>query len=480
MAQVRTQFLSESEVAALHDASLRILSQTGVVAHHDTILERLAAAGAQVDAARNLARLPERLVMDAVAGAGKRYILYGRDSARPARFGYGDLVLMSSPGQFGWIDMDTWQRRSPTVADLHNAIRLGDALPNVTIVGAMALPEEIPVAYRDVYLAGELVKGSSKPTRCFVANRKTARYILEIHRLVAGGAAALRGRPMFEAFTEPISPLQLPHDGFDVLIELIEVGMPASFAPMAMVAGTAPGTLAGTLAQENAEILAGVVITQVFAPGTPVMYGGIPHVMDPRTGICAFGSPEQGLMAVAVTQLARFYGFPVYINVGITDAKAPDMQAGLEKGATMVMGALAGADTFGHAGICGTDHGASLPWLVMDDEMMAYTRRITRGFEVDAEHLAVDLVAAVGPGGNFLAEEHTARHFRKELWLPGPLWTRQTWDGWEATGRSTMAERAVAEVRRILAAHQPPPIDEALGREVDRVVACARRELAGT
>jgi trimethylamine--corrinoid protein Co-methyltransferase len=246
---------------------------------------------------------------------------------------------------------------------------------------------------------------------------------------------------------------------------------------MAMTSGTAPATLAGTLAQENAEILAGVVVTQLFSPGAAITYGGIPHIMDPRTSICSFGSPEQALMGVAMVQMARLYGFPVYINVGLTDAKIPDAQAGIEKGTSMLLGALAGADMFGHCGICGTDHGANLSWLLIDNELAGYVKRILRGFEVNSDTLATCVVNAVGPGGNYLAEEHTVKHFRKELWLCGQAWTRQSWDAWESEGSKSMAERVADEVSRILATHKPEPIDDSLAREIDRIVECAKQEL---
>jgi trimethylamine--corrinoid protein Co-methyltransferase len=477
MTSMRLQFLTEEEIQAIHDASMVILRDTGVVVHHDEVLALLAEAGAQVDRANKTARISEGLVMDCVGRAAKKYVLHGRSDEQVARFGYGDKVLMSSPGQYGWIDMETGQRRVPTVQDARNAIRLGDALPNVTIVGSMAMPEEVPSAYRDVFLTAELVKGTTKPTRVFVANGRTAKYVLEIYRTIAGGDAALRARPMAETFLEPISPLQLPEDGLDILIEFLRAGQTASFGPMAMASGTAPATLAGTLAQENAEVLSCLVITQLLAPGTPVTYGGIPHAMDPRTSICSFGSPEQALMAVAMVQIAHSYGLPVYVNVGITDAKIPDAQAGIEKGATMALGAMAGADTFGHAGICGTDHGGSLPWLLIDDELLSYVKRISRGFEVNLDTLATDVVQAVGPGGNYMAEPHTVRHFRREMWFPGPTWTRDAWEGWADEGRTSMGERAVAEVQRILDTHKPEPIDEALAREVDSIVDAARQEL---
>jgi trimethylamine--corrinoid protein Co-methyltransferase len=285
---------------------------------------------------------------------------------------------------------------------------------------------------------------------------------------------------MAEAFLEPISPLQLPKDGLDIVLKYARAGQPISIGPMAMTSGSAPATLSGTLALENAEILAGVVVTQLAVPGIPVNYGGIPHIMDPRTTICSFGSPEQALMGVAMVQIAHFYGFPVYINVGLTDAKVLDAQAGIEKGNTMLLGALAGADTFGHCGICGADHGASLNWLVVDHELMNYVKRIVSGFEVNAETLATEVVNRVGPCGSFLADEHTAMHFRNELWLTGAAWTRQSWEAWETQGRGSMSDRVKDKVKHILATHRPEPVDSGLDRELDHIVECAQRELDGS
>ena len=477
MAKITVKILSENEIKDIHEASLVILRDTGIMVHHEEALKLLGQAGAKIDKANNIAHLDEKLVMDSVAQACKKYILYGRNPERQARFGYGDFVQMSSPGQYIWVDSKTNKRRAATVQDARDAIRLGDALENINIVGSMAQPEEIPESYRSVFLSGELVKGTNKPSRSWLYRGQAAEYVLEIYRAVAGGESALRERPMAEIFMEPISPLQLPKDGLDIVKKFAQAGQPVSIGPMAKTSGTAPATLAGTLAQENAEILAGVVVTQLFSPGAAVTYGGIPHIMDPRTSICSFGSPEQALMGVSMVQIARFYGFPAYINVGLTDAKVPDAQAGTEKGTSMLLGALAGANMFGHCGICGTDHGGSLIWLMMDSELMAYVKRIVRGFEVNDETLATGVINAVGPKGNFLAEEHTAKHFRNELWLSGPAWTRQSWDGWENEGSKSMAERIADEVDNILTTHKPEPIDEDLAKEVDRIVESAKREL---
>lgn len=477
MAQLKASILSDTEIAEIHATSLHVLEKTGIVVHHDHMLELLAQAGATVDVHTRCARLQESLVMTSIKKAGKQYILHGRDRSKTARFGYGDFVMMSSPGQYSWIDSDTGRRREAALEDARQAMALGDALDNITVVGSMAQPKEVSESYRDVFLTGELLKATTKPTRCWIKNGRTAKYVLELYRTVAGGADALRDYPMVETLLEPISPLQLPGDGLDIVVEMARAGQPVCVGPMAMASGTAPATLAGTLAQENAEILAGIVMTQILAPGTPMTYGGIPHIMDPRTSICSFGSPEQGLMGAAMVQMAQSYGFPVYINVGLTDAKIPDSQAGMEKAATLLLGAQAGADTFGHCGICGTDHAGSLLWLFVDNELGHYVKRLLRGFDVTQETLAEEVIQAVGPGGNFLAESHTVNHFREALWLSGPAWTRQSWDGWQQEGSASFADRATDQIKTILAEHEPDPIDPGLAKEIDRIVASAEREL---
>jgi len=138
---------------------------------------------------------------------------------------------------------------------------------------------------------------------------------------------------------------------------------------------------------------------------------------------------------------------------------------------------LAGADTFGHAGICGTDHGASLLWLAIDDELMAYVKRVVRGFDVDEDTIATGVISEVGPAGSFLAEEHTVKHFREQLWLPGKTWTRQMWDEWEKEGRTSMADRIREKVKHTITTHKPKPMDEALAKEIDNIVESAKQQL---
>jgi len=469
--------LTQRDIEAIHHASLAILHDVGVSLPSREALEALNGVGANVDLNHQVARIPERLVVDSIEKAGKRYILYGRDPRRTARFGYGDFVLVSSPGQFAWVDEDGGPRRQPTREDTRAGILVSDALEHIDIVGAMGMALDIPAGYRDVWMAAELVKNSTKPTHVWVANGRSLEYILRIYEVVSGGRQAHRQRPMIAGFVEPISPLRFAETGLEILIACARYGLPIAFGPMVQAGATGPATLAGTLALENAEILAGIVLAQLFGPGVPVCYGGIPHIMDMRTAQISFGSPEQGLMAVAMTQMAHYYGLPVYINVGLSDSKRIDAQSGLERGMTLLMGALAGADTFGHMGILGADQAASLEQLIVDNEMAGYVKRILRSFAVNEQTIALEVIKRVGIGGHFLADEHTLAHFRRELWSP-ELFDRRDWESWWEDGAKSMVEKAREKKQRILLHHSPEPIDPALAREIDEIVAAARRELA--
>jgi trimethylamine--corrinoid protein Co-methyltransferase len=477
MATPRITLLSAEDIQAIHDTSLKILRDVGVLVRSTKVLEYLAVAGARVDRASGIARIDERTVLEAIETTTKQYAIYGRDGRHVARYGYGDQNLISSPGQYAWFDHRTGERRTPLLQDATAAATVADALPNVTVVGAMSVPGDVPPEVRDVVVTAELVKTTTKPTWCWPVSCRSSQYVLEIYKALAGGKNALREKPMVEAFLEPISPLQLAPPSLDNVFEYIDHGQPVCVGPMASVCGTGPATLAGTLAQENAEILAGIVTVQAIGPGTPMMYGGIPHILDPRKAAFVFSSPEQALMAVAMTEIGKAYGMPVYINVNLSDAKTLDAQAGMEKLGTLIPGMLAGADLFGHAGIVGQDHGGSLLWLVVDNEAAGFAKRVLRGFTIDADTLADSVVADVGPAGNYLMHEHTLRHYQKELWFPSTIWTRETFDAWQAGGQRTVTDRARRQVDTILTEHRPEPMDPDLSNEIDRIVAAARREL---
>ena len=404
--------------------------------------------------------------------------MYGRDLSRRAEFGSGSRNYNSVAGEAYWLDNPGGPRRFATLADVATATRFADALDGITIPGAMSDPHEVPAGWRCVAVAAEMIRNTVKPITFWFHDRASARYLAELAVAVRGDERAAREHPLFYPFLEPISPLRFPVDGVDLLFETARLDLPVHVGPMAQMGMSAPVTMAGTIAQENAEILAGICITQLIKPGLPVCYGGICHAFDMATTQLIFGGPEQALFGVAMTQLGRSYGLPVYINAGLTDSKRPDAQAGLECGVTLTLGAAAGADIFGHMGISGVDQASSLDMLVLQNEVIAYVESVNRRIDFCDDSFALDLIEEVGPGGTFIDKLHTAEHFRDELWFPRLL-DREYYDAWRDGGALGMEERCRARRDAILRDHRVPPPEPEVQRELDRIVKAARMHLGG-
>jgi len=472
-----THVLAPGQVRRLHDASLHILEKIGVQVPHPELLQRFADAGAQVEVASQRVRIPEALVMRSLKQAGKQFTLYGRDLARTAVFGAGRRNYNSIAGEAFWLDEPGGDRRYCTLADVATATRFSDALENITLCGAMADPHELPANWRCVEVFATQLRNTTKPVTFWYHDRASARFINEIMIAVRGSVAQAAALPLCYPFLEPISPLRFPFQGIDLLYETAKLNLPVPIGPMAQMGLSAPCSIAGTLAQENAEILAGICITQLIQPGLPVCYGGICHAFDMATTQLIFAGPEQVIFGVAMTQMGRHYGLPVYINVGLTDAKRPDAQAGLEAGVTLAFGAAAGADIFGHMGISGVDQATSLDMLVLQDEVIGYVESALRQPDFSDAALGLDVLAQAGPGGSLIDSEHTAAHFRRELYFPRLL-DRQFYQAWHDAGARSMEQRCAERKREILAAHRPVPLPADIDRELERIVATARRELA--
>ena len=467
--------LTEQQIARVHTTALDILSRVGVHIPHPEMLQRFADNGATVDFAAQRVCIPADLVNRSLRQAGKQFTLYGRDLAKTAAFGQGKRNYNSIAGEACWVETPGEQRRYTTLDDVVTAARLGDALDSLTIVGAMSDPHELPVKSRCVEVMVTQLKHTTKPITFWYHDRASAKFLNEVMIAVRGDEARAAQYPLCYPFLEPISPLRFPFDGIDLLFETARLNLPVPIGPMAQMGLSAPGTVAGTLAQEHAEILAGVCITQLVRPGMPVCYGGICHAFDMATTQLIFCGPEQAIFGVAMTQMGKHCGLPVYINVGLTDAKVPDAQAGLEAGVTLMLGAAAGADIFGHMGISGVDQASSPDMLVMQHEVIRYVESVMRAIDFSDEALGFTEVAAAGPGGNYIDSDFTADHFRQELWFPRLL-DRAYYDSWLEGGAQDMRARCAEQKAELLATHTPEPLDDELAKTLDEIVAAAKRE----
>ena len=468
-----SKVLTEEQIKRIHEASLNILERVGVVVPHKEMLNRFTDAGANVDINAQRVKIPPDTVMASLAKAGKQFTIYGRDLSHKAEFGYGRRNYNSIAGEALWVDNIGKDRRYSTLDDVITAVRCADALENLNIAGAMADPHEIPAESRCVEVLAAMIKNTTKPITLWFHDRPSAKYIIEILVALRGDEKKASEYPLCYPFLEPISPLRFPFNGIDLLFETSRLNLPVSVGPMAQMGMSAPATLAGTIAQENAEILAGICITQLIRPGIPVCYGGICHAFDMATTQMIFGGPEQAIFGVAMTQMGKYYGLPVYVNAGLTDSKRPDAQAGLEISITLALAASAGADIFGHMGICGVDQAASLDILILQNEIISYVESTMRELDFTDEALGLMEIEAVGQGGSFIDSPHTAKHFRKELWFP-KLLDRSYYQAWLDSGAKGLEERCRERKEQILSTYTPESISDDLEKVLDEIVDDAR------
>jgi len=452
------EILAEEDVQNIHNKSLDILKTVGVRIPHEGVLNTLSDYGVTVDTEESTARFPNDTVLRAIESAGKRHILYGLDRNNKAEFGYGMFNFNGTSGQYQIVDEETLTRRAPTINDLRNAIRLGNRLDNINVVGALVVPQDIPHENVDLIVLYEMLTSTSKPFCCWIFDGQSARAAIEMMQVAAGGREQLEKYPFYEVLIEPVSPLSYRREGLEILCESVKAGLPVNVCPMVQVGASGPCSIAGTIVQENAEILSGITITQALRPGHPVTYGAIPHVFDMKVAMISFGSPEQALMAAAMTQIGKWYGFPVYNNTGLTDSKVTDAQFGIESAATLAFGAIAGADIFGHLGIAGADNAASFTQLIIDNEMAGYYRRIFSGFPTSDLDSTYDEVKKVGIGGNFFGTDMTVQNFREIIWYP-EIFNRSSWDTWKQAGGRDVVEAAIEKKNKLLFEYQPESSD---------------------
>jgi trimethylamine--corrinoid protein Co-methyltransferase len=292
--------------------------------------------------------------------------------------------------------------------------------------------------------------------------------MMRMMAIVAGGKEALRRRPTFFAICSVGSPLQMIQMQLEGLLICADYGQPLAMSPEAIAGATAPVTLAGLLTQQNATILAHVVLAQIWRPGTPVLYGTVSTIANMRLGTVALGAVETGLITAGAAQMARHYGLPCRSVGATTESKREDLQAGLERTATLLPAVLAGVNFVTCGGTLDGTMLESDALLMLDDELCGMALRQARGIEVDDDSLALDLIRQVAgsPGGNYLALDHTARRFRQEHYIPHLL-PREPHDAWVQAGSHTALDHARERVRQVLADHQPCTLAPAVERELD-------------
>ncbi len=461
------RLLSKEEIEMIHKTSLKILQQTGVKSENEEILTHFSKIGAEVDFEKGIIRFSPTLVEDAINKASSKVFLCGREEKNDLNLEGKKVYCGTGGAALNVLDLETGERRESRLKDIADIAKLVDALDNIHFYLRPVVARDISSEYLDVNKYYAALSNTSKQVMGSAYTLESALEVISMAEEIAGGKEKLRERPIISFITSFIkSPLQLTDPTVLVLMKIAEEGMPVALSTGPMAGSTSPVTLAGTLAQVNAEQLCGMILTQSINPGTPVIYGAIPSIADMRTMNVSHGAIELGIFAAAGAQLAQYYNFPYYAKGGLTDSKIPDIQAGYEKGMTLLMAALAGANYIHDAaGMLESTLTVAYEQYVIDNEIIGMAMRALQGIEVNEETLALEVIDRVGPGGNYLAETHTVKHMRSELFFP-KVSDRSSREEWISKGGKDARERAREIAKNILAEHKPLPIPSDIDKKI--------------
>ncbi len=455
------EFLPTESVAQIHATTVRFLEEVGVEFPGAEALAIFRRHGARVDGATVF--LTERQLQDALVTAPQQFTIEARNPTRSVTVGGGQPVFAPGYGAPFLVDA-AGGVRAPTMSDYDALARLAHALPHQDMSGHLLVePGELG---HDAATVRMLYAHMLHSDKAYVGSAKGAagaRFTQEMSRILFGD---LQDRYVCIALINSLTPLRYSAEMLEALVAYARMRQPVIIAALAMSGSTAPVSLAGTLALQNAELLAGVALAQFINPGTPVVLGSTSTNIDMKSGALAIGSPELSMMVAAHAQLARFYGLPSRSGGALTDASFPDAQAGFESMMALLTAVNSGIDFVLHAGgILSSYLAFSFEKFVLDDEMCGMARRLRSGIVVEPETLAYDVAASVGIGGNYLAEDHTLQRCRTEFWRPAVA-DRAGLDAF-AQGRTQNAvERARQRWQKLLAKHEDPPLEPIIARQL--------------
>jgi trimethylamine--corrinoid protein Co-methyltransferase len=466
--------LSEEQLEQAHSTAMRICEEIGLDVLHDGMRARLAEAGLAVDGPR--VRFDRGFVMEQVAKAPATFRLKARDPAKAVEVGGGTPLWMNVGGPPFASDLESG-RRSGTLADHDAFVKLTHAASVLNCVQTGAVEAmDLEVGSRHVDMEYSTLRWSDEPYTTYGTSGPKARDGIEMAAIVHGGREAIEREPALLGIVNSNSPLVWDERMVDALVAWAEANQAIAVTPFLLAGATAPVSVAGGLAQQVAECLTGVAMAQLVRPGTPCLYGSFFTALDMRTGSPAFGTPESIWGVLAGGQLARRYGLPYRGGGGLASSNTVDAQAAAESALMLWATVLARADVVLHA--AGWLEGgltASFEKFALDVELLEQFAATSRGIAFGEEELAFDALREVGPGGLWLAAEHTMTHFKEWLYL-SPLFTTTDVATWEAMGSPDARQRAFERWRAMLDAYEDPGIDQATDEELRAFVERRHRE----
>jgi trimethylamine--corrinoid protein Co-methyltransferase len=467
-AKISMNILGKRQIQTIHAASLKILDQTGVAVHDAAALALLKKAGGRVEGDR--VRMKAVLVDRALKAAPKSIQMYNRAGEPAMRLEGWNSYYGTGSDCPSAIDPDTGRHRRSTKADVGRLALLCDKLAHIDFCMSMGIASDASRLTSYVHQFDAMVRNTSKPILFTAHDAEDMRNILCLAEIVTGGGRReLEKRPRYVHYNEPVSPLHHTPQGVGKLLFCAEHRIPMIYIASPMMGASAPVTMAGCIALANAESLSGLVIHQLKNPGAPFIFGADASVMDMRTMIYSYGAPELQMMDIAFADLAHHYELPFFCIAGATDSKVLDAQAGTGMAVSLLVSALNGCNLIHDVGYLETGLCCSFESIVLADEIIGMVKRYRAGFEITAETLALDVIDAVGPQGDYLGHAHTLEHFRREVWYP-QVFDRRRHEAWSADGSPHLDIALRRKALEVLSAAQPQPFAQGQTQAMDQVL----------
>ncbi|MBI4675554.1 MAG: trimethylamine methyltransferase family protein [Chloroflexi bacterium] len=474
------EYMPSEGIEKIHETTMRVLEEFGIAFSHDEAVDALERAGCEVDRdalPAPLVKFPRELVMEQIAQAPREFTLHARNPQNNVIIGGNHMVLAPVYGPPNVQDLDKG-RREATMEDYRNFVKLAQVVPDLHNAGGTVVePNDEPQETRHLDMMHALLTLSDKPFMGNVVSAENANDCIELAAIVFGGRDVLAKQPVMLSLINVNSPRLYDTRMLDALMTYVRARQPVLVTPFILAGAMSPVAVGGTLVQQNAEALAGITLTQLVNPGTPVVYGSFLSNSDMQSGSPAFGTPESAAALLVSAQLARKYNLPFRGGGGLTSSKVPDGQAMWEAMMTLFPTFLAGTNFVLHAaGWLESGLVSSYEKFVMDVELLKMMQVFLGGIALDDEGLALDAFEEIGPGGYFFGAAHTMRHFRDAFYRP-LVADVQNYIRWEQKGAETADVRANRVWKKWLNEYARPAMDSAIQEALIEFMARRKQEI---
>jgi trimethylamine--corrinoid protein Co-methyltransferase len=466
--------LTDDQIVELKQVAMEILKKVGFKVLHAKARKMLQSAGAMVDG--ETVKVPEYIVRQSLATAPKGWTIYDRDGQRALEVEGRKSYYGTSTASPNTKDALTGEYHETRVEDLALAAKVADALDNIDWVMPMGSAQDVPSLAADLHEFVAAVTNTTKPIVFLAYSPRGMELIFEMAEEIVGGRNNLQEKPFLVSYPEPITPLVMPEEVADRIFLAADRFLPQMMGPAVQLGATGPVTIPAAVAHGTAESMMCVVLAQLRNPGCPVGLGCNFAAFDMAKGLMSVGAPEMSLALAAQAEVAQSFGLPTWGLAGATDSKVLDAQAGVEATFHIMAQGLSGLNLIHDVGYMDCSMACGVEQLILGDEIIGMVKRFMRGMEFTPNQIARDILAQVGPGGEFLSHDHTTKNFKTELWRP-TIFTRKNIIDWKKAGEKDTQARVREKIRHILETHKPQTLPDTVIESLERIKSEGEKEL---